>query len=147
MAVAELRAYDGALVCRVDDDALLIQHRWHGETRTTRVVPQATPMLQAMLDAGGTHALDAGIYCIYDTLHVRCATQLACDDGVADIVQMTTAPIFMVGESEDARLSSRGVLARGVSGSPRMTNPTFDYVAPVVRPLDEVAHGNNRSAG
>lgn len=146
MAV-DLRQDDGALVCRVDGEALLIQHRWHGETRTARVFPRATTMLQAMLDAGGTHALDAGIYCIHDTLHVRCATQLVCDDGVVDIVQMTTAPIFTVGGSEDARLSSRGVLARGVSGSPRMTNPSIIYDAPVVRPLDEVAHGNNRSAG
>ncbi len=136
MAVVDLRQDDGALVCRVDDDALLIQHRWHGETRTTRVVPQATEMLQAALDAGGEAVLAAGIYCIYDTLHVRCTTQLVCNDGVADIVQMTTAPIFTVGGSEDARLSSRGVLARGVSGSPRMTNPTFDYVAPPVRPSD-----------
>lgn len=147
MAVVDLRQDDGALVCRVDDDALLIQHRWHGETRTTRVVPQATEMLQAALDAGGEAVLAAGIYCIYDTLHVRCTTQLVCNDGVADIVQMTTAPIFTVGGSEDARLSSRGVLARGVSGSPRMTNPTFYYVAPPVRPSDEVAHGDNRSAG
>jgi len=145
MAV-ELRAYDGALVCRVDGNALLIQHRWHGETRTTRVVPQATEMLQAALDAGGVQVLRAGLYMIYDTLHVRRNVHLQCDDGIVDIVQMTQAPVFMVGEGS-ALLTSTNGLVRDLSGMARMVNPGIDYVAPPVRPSDEVAHGDNRSAG
>lgn len=146
MAVAELRAHDGALVCRMDGDALLIQHRWHGETRTTRVVPQATAMLQAALDAGGTQVLRAGLYMIHDALHVRRDVHLQCDDGIVDIVQMTQAPVFLVGEGS-ALLTSTNGLVRDLSGMIRMTNPGIEYVAPPVRPLDEVAHGDNRSAG
>lgn len=142
----DLRADDGAIVCRVDGNALWIQHRWHGETRTTRVVPQATAMLQAALDAGGAQELDAGIYLIHDTLHVRRDIHLYCDDGVTEIVQVSQAPIIGF-DGVTARLTSSNVQVRSLDGLTRIANPCLEYVAPAVRPSGGVTHGDNCSAG
>lgn len=144
--VVDLRTDDGAIVCRVDGNALLIRHRWHGATRTTRVVPQATAMLQAALDAGGVQELEAGIYLINVTLHVRRDVHLQCGDGLIEIVQVSQAPIIGF-DGVTARLTSSNMRVRSLDGLTRIANPCMEYVAPAVRPSGEVAHGNNCSAG